>query len=158
MQGAYITSVKDMTTYDAAFYSTQECIKHTQKINYSIFNTNKTQLLHTVQCKTDMFLNRTSNYKNLFTNVRYTYDNTKPQILHYITLCSDICTVGRKWLLMYVGRPVLLNLWYYTIHSWSETEQLLVHVTTTNPKLATLWCVVPRFFRNTLSAPTDNIN
>jgi hypothetical protein len=45
---SYITLVSKVTTYDTPCYSTQECIKHTQMINYSIFNINKTQLLHTV--------------------------------------------------------------------------------------------------------------
>lgn len=57
IHGAYITSVTDMTTYDILFYSMTKCIlKHTQTINYSTFNINKTWLLYTVQCKTEMLL------------------------------------------------------------------------------------------------------
>jgi len=43
MHGAYITSVTDI---DTPLYYTQECKEHTQMINYSTFNINKTQLLH----------------------------------------------------------------------------------------------------------------
>ena len=57
MHGAYITTETGMATYDILFYSMMKCIiRQTQIINYSTFNANKTQLLYTVQCKTEMFL------------------------------------------------------------------------------------------------------